>query len=209
MSVTLLLVTSNTPTTHTCTSQTPTIQIVLEPRCRLKADYLCVLVLCMSMCAHVTVHVRRIAQITQRHCFLYDSQLCGLGALVGHSTAKNVWCATLLESPSYPHTLKHTLTNTYAPHLLRHPTPLSRRREGPHPKTKNGSNSTADRKKTLNSEGKVEELMSTFVTPSLHPPHFHHASIVVDGGGVSTVVRETSFLSMLWPVTAANHCLAL
>lgn len=27
--------------------------------------------------------------------------------------------------------------------------------------------------------------------------------------GVSTVVRETSFLSMLWPVTAANHCLAL
>lgn len=37
--------------------------------------------------------------------------------------------------------------------------------------------------KTLNSEGKVEELMSTFVTPSLHPPHFHHASIVVDEGG--------------------------
>lgn len=74
---------------------------------------------------------------------------------------------------THTHLLKHTLTNTYAPHLLRHPTPLSRRREGPHPKRKNGSNSTADRKNTEQrgkSGGTDVNFCHTIPTPTTFSP---------------------------------------
>lgn len=149
----------------------------------------------MSMCAHVTVHVCRIAQLTQRHFFLYDSQLCGLGALFGHSTAKNVWCATLLESPSYPHTLTlntHTHTHTHTHSIYRDILLLWAGADTGKGLTPKGRTVQIPQliEKTQSSEGKVEELMSTFVTPSPHPPHFHHASIVVDEGGVFRLLSE-------------------
>lgn len=64
----------------------------------------------------------------QTHGFLYYSQLCGLGSLVFHAAAGNVWCVALLESPSYPH--KHTCSHT----PWNKPSPLSRQREGLTPK---------------------------------------------------------------------------
>lgn len=89
---------------------------------------------------------------------VYYSQLCGLGPLVGHPAAWNVWCVTLLESPSYPH--------ARSPPLWNKPTPLSRgrRRNRPHPQRKNGSNSKADRE--------AQEWDRTDVSSSRpYPPH--------------------------------------
>lgn len=60
---------------------------------------------CVSVSACVRMWPNTCVQLTQRYSFLYDSQLRGLGPLVGHPAPRNVQCATLLESPSYPHTL--------------------------------------------------------------------------------------------------------
>lgn len=121
---------------------------------------------CASYCPDHTktlLLIRFPAVWTWRASQPFDSQEC----LVCNSTGK----------PQLPtHTYLNTLTNTYAPHLLRHPTPLSRRREGPHPKRKNGSNSTADRKNTEQrgkSGGTDVNFCHTIPTPTTFSPCFY------------------------------------
>lgn len=85
---------------------------------------------CACVWPNARVCVRNIAQLTQRHSFLYDSQLCGLGSLFGDPAARNVWCATPLESPSYTRTHTHsqpTPDSTYC-------SEQGRRRDGPQPR---------------------------------------------------------------------------
>lgn len=126
---------------------------------------------CVSYCpAHTKtlLLIRFPAVWTWRAIRSFDSQEC----LVCNSTGK----PQLPTHTYFKHT--HTHTYTYAQHLQRHPTPLSRgrHREGPHPKRKNGSNSTADRKNTEQrgkSGGTDVNFCHTIPTPTTFSPCFY------------------------------------
>lgn len=97
-------------------------------------------------------------KLKQRDCFLYDSQLCRLGRTLGHLAARNAWCVAQLESPSHthPHTLKHTHTHTTGSSKTTHSSEQGQTEEWASPRRKNGSNSTADKKKRKKNENWLE-----------------------------------------------------
>lgn len=136
--------------------------------CGLQADSM--MSASLFMCMQLKLWLCSVAWPTQRHSFLYDSQLCGLGPLVSRPAARNVWCATVLESPSYPHI--HTLTRSL---LWNQPTQTEGRAS---PLRKNGSNSTVDRKTQRSGTEQVEELMSAPSDPSSPPQSPHPPSVL-------------------------------
>lgn len=81
--------------------------------------------MCVCICAWESVYVCCVTEymyaiLLNSNDFLYYSQLCRLGPLVSHPAAKNVWCVTLLESPSYPRIHTYALTHRHT-----HVQPLS------------------------------------------------------------------------------------